>query len=53
MPGILSISYPLFGLQAEMIYEHHADSFTADEGNLREVSAIVIGREMKKIALIY
>jgi predicted nucleotidyltransferase len=46
---ILNILIHYFDLQAEMIYEHHADLFGEDEGNLSEVSAIVIGREMKKI----
>jgi predicted nucleotidyltransferase len=46
---IINIITHYFDLQAEMIYEHHADLFGEDEGSLSEVSAIVIGREMKKI----
>jgi predicted nucleotidyltransferase len=47
---IINILTHYFDLQAEMIYEHHADLFGEDEGSLSEVSATVVGREMKKIA---
>jgi hypothetical protein len=46
---IINILTHYFDWQAEMIYGHHADLFGDDEGSLSEVSAIVIGREMKKI----
>lgn len=46
---IINILTHYFDLQAEMIYEHHADLFGEDEGSLSEVSGIVIGREIKKI----
>ena len=47
---IINILTQYFDLQAQMIYEHHADRFGKDEGSLSEVSATVVGREMKKIA---
>lgn len=46
---IVNIITSYFDLQAEMIYEHHADLFSGEEGSLSEISANVIGREMKKI----
>jgi predicted nucleotidyltransferase len=46
---VINILTHYFDLQAEMIYEHHADLFGEDEGSLSEVSTIVIGREMKRI----
>ncbi|MEO6851625.1 MAG: nucleotidyl transferase AbiEii/AbiGii toxin family protein [Mucilaginibacter sp.] len=48
---IINILTHYFDLQAEMIYEHHTDLFGEDEGSLSNVSAIVIGREMKKIVV--
>ena len=40
-----------FGLQADLIYSRHLDLFTDSEKdqNLQEMSAIVIGREMREI----
>jgi predicted nucleotidyltransferase len=46
---IVNIITHYFDLQAETIYEHHADLFGGEEGSLSEISANVIGREMKKI----
>jgi predicted nucleotidyltransferase len=43
-----------FELQADLIYEHHADLFSIDDDalaaqSLQEIAAMVIGREIKKI----
>lgn len=39
-----------FDLQAELIYEHHADIFEGEAITENEIAALVIGREIKKIA---
>lgn len=41
-----------FDLQADLIYESHADLFGGEELELEEIAAIVIGREMKKIVAV-
>ena len=46
---IINIITHYYDLQAEMIYEEHSDLFGGEEGNLSEISATVIGREIKKI----
>lgn len=46
---VINIITHFFDLQAEMIYDEHADLFGDEEGSLNEISATVIGREMKKI----
>jgi predicted nucleotidyltransferase len=38
-----------FNLQAELIYEHHSNVFENEDLDEEEVSALVIGREMRKI----
>jgi hypothetical protein len=40
-----------FDLQADLIYEEHNDLFAEEERTLEEIAAIVIGREVKKIAV--
>jgi len=46
---ITNIITHYFDLQAEMIYENHADLFADEEVSLSEISATVIGREINKI----
>lgn len=46
---ITNIISHYFDLQAEMIYENHADLFADKEVSLSEISATVIGREIYKI----
>lgn len=46
---IANIINHYFDLQAEMIYENHADLFTDEEESLNEISANVVGREIYKI----
>lgn len=46
---IINIITHYFELEAQMIYEEHADLF-AEDSNLGIVAATVIGREIKKIA---
>lgn len=48
---IASIISHFFDLQADLIYNDHTDLFTDDNDNrsLEEISAIVIGREIRKI----
>ncbi|MCC7159522.1 MAG: nucleotidyl transferase AbiEii/AbiGii toxin family protein [Ignavibacteria bacterium] len=49
---IAGIIRNFFHLQSELIYEQHSDLFIKDDGpELADISAIVIGREMKKICL--
>lgn len=48
---IVNIVDHYFDLQAELIYEHHSDIFDGEEMNEDEISAMVIGREMQKIAI--
>ena len=47
---IVNIIDHYFDLQAELIYEHHSDIFEGEEMSGGEIAALVIGREMKKIA---
>jgi predicted nucleotidyltransferase len=47
---IVNIIDHYFDLQAELIYEHHSDIFEGEEMRGGEIAALVIGREMKKIA---
>src|ERR1700740_426848 len=50
MRGTLSILCFIFlTLQADLIYESHADLFGSEEMELEEIATIVIGCEMKKI----
>jgi len=46
---IINIMLHFFDLQADLIYESHADLFGGEEMELEEIATIVIGREMKKI----
>ena len=46
---ITNIITHYFDLQAEMIYENHADLFADEEVSLSEISATVIGREINKM----
>jgi predicted nucleotidyltransferase len=46
---VANIISHFFDLQAELIYREHADLFEKEERTLEEISAIVIGREIKKI----
>jgi predicted nucleotidyltransferase len=47
---IAGIIRDFFHLQSELIYEHHSDLFIKDDDlELTDISAIVIGREIKKI----
>lgn len=46
---IASIIEHFFDLQADLIYEKHCDLFGDDELTLEEISAFVIGREIKLI----
>ncbi|QEH40724.1 nucleotidyl transferase AbiEii/AbiGii toxin family protein [Chitinophaga sp. XS-30] len=51
---IANIISCFFELQADLIYDNHSDIFTGDEDvldtiSLPEISAIVIGRELKRI----
>lgn len=45
---VANIISHFFDLQADLIYSEHADLFENEERTLEEISAIVIGREMKK-----
>src|ERR1019366_5838414 len=49
---IANIITDYFDLQADVIYEKHADLFADEDDNrsLEEISAMVIGREIKKIS---
>jgi predicted nucleotidyltransferase len=47
---IINIMLHFFDLQADLIYESHADLFGGEEMELEEISAVVIGREIKNIA---
>jgi predicted nucleotidyltransferase len=47
---IVNIIDYYFDLQAELIYEHHSDIFEGEELSENEIAALVIGREMQKIA---
>ena len=51
---IAGIVTHFFDLQADLIYDNHADLFTdeKDERALEEISAIVIGREIRKICAL-
>lgn len=46
---IANILMHFFDLQTELIYEHHSDLFGGEDLGLEEISAIVIGREIRKI----
>ncbi len=46
---VANIISHFFDLQADLIYSEHADLFEKEERTFEEISAIVIGREMKKI----
>ena len=46
---IANILSHFFDLQADLIYDEHTDLFEDEERTLEDISAIVIGREMKKI----
>jgi predicted nucleotidyltransferase len=46
---IANIIIHFFDLQAEMIYENHADLFDEEERSLAHISALVIGREIHKM----
>jgi predicted nucleotidyltransferase len=48
---IINIMLHFFDLQADLIYESHADLFGGEEMELEEIATIVIGREMKKIVV--
>jgi len=47
---IANLIQHFFDLSSNMIYEHHSDLFKDDKRSLESMGAIVIGREMKKIA---
>lgn len=49
---IVNIMLHFFDLQADLIYESHADLFGGEEMELEEIAAIVIGREVKNIAAV-
>ncbi|MDB5245616.1 MAG: hypothetical protein JWQ40_10 [Segetibacter sp.] len=46
---VANILAHFFDLQAELIYNEHNDIFGNEDQTLEEISAIVIGRELKKI----
>jgi predicted nucleotidyltransferase len=46
---VANIIFHFFDLQAELIYREYASLFEEEERTLEEISAIVIGKEMKKI----
>jgi predicted nucleotidyltransferase len=48
---IANIMTHYFDLQADLIYEGHNDLFAVEERTLEEIAAIVIGREVKNIAV--
>jgi predicted nucleotidyltransferase len=48
---IANVMTHYFDLQADLIYEEHNDLFAEEERTLEEIAAIVIGREVKKIAV--
>ncbi|WP_345949036.1 nucleotidyl transferase AbiEii/AbiGii toxin family protein [Mucilaginibacter sp. PAMB04274] len=47
---IINIMLHFFDLQADLIYDSHADLFGGEEMELEDIAAIVIGREIRKIA---
>lgn len=49
---ITNIITHYFDLEAEMIYENHADLFADEEVSLSEISATVIGREINKMVAV-
>lgn len=48
---IINIMLHFFDLETELIYDTHADLFGEEEMELEEIASIVIGREIKGIAV--
>ena len=48
-PDVINILRHFFDLQADLIYDHHADLFGGEQMELVEIAAIVTGREMRTI----
>ncbi|MDE1192986.1 MAG: hypothetical protein PW786_12710 [Arachidicoccus sp.] len=47
---VANILFHLFDLNENFIYDNHSDLFGSENSTLQSISAVVIGREIKKIA---